>query len=222
MGGRGWPGGAGCPPPLLFRAVYRVACRAVSLRGSSSASQAAKDEPRTTAATDRTQGPTVACVRPASVGPFHRDDGAVSVRRPLSAAAFSRRPCPVPRVVAFHRGDGALGAVRTLSRASGQGTSVEGPHFPKGRHRLPCEAPSALSVKRPWPRRREAPPLPRRACGRRCPSASSCPGLAGARTRASPRRQNRGAKIHPAIGGARQIHPAIWGVSTARQIHPAI
>ena len=76
MGGRGWPGGAGCPPPLLFRAVYRVACRAVALCGSSSASQAAKDEPGTTASHHGR----------VSVGPFHRDrprdsgQGAVRLR----------------------------------------------------------------------------------------------------------------------------------------------
>ena len=152
MGGRGWPGGAGCPPPLLFRAVYRVACRAVALCGSSSASQAAKDEPGTTAQERRCPrhrqdtvkapsrdsaegaarlllcltggegrashhgsdspdtGPTVACVRPASVGPFHREDG---VGWSLSAAAFSRRPLLGSRYWDRH----------CPSRVSGQGAA---------------------------------------------------------------------------------------------------
>ena len=56
---------------------------------------------------------------------------------------------------------------------------------------------SALSVESQWPRRRAAPPLPRRASGRRCRLPARAEGVEAPKPRrqiAKLRRQNRGAK----------------------------
>ena len=126
----------------------------------------------------------------------HREE-AVNCQTSTGAAASERpSPCSLPqgRRCPRHR----QGTVKAPSRDSAEGAPVEGPHLAQGRHRLPCEAPSALSVERPWPRRRAAPPLPRRACGaaaggRQTPGmkSSSCPGGWPGRGPAPP----RGAKI---------------------------